>query len=103
MLEYRKLIQWIDSNKQVGKTFYFYKEGKKVWSSVGIQKWDGRFLLYVDEIFESDMAADHFSREELLYFTTAVEAINFAQSNTQVEIEQLAPCKGQKVFNPQNY
>ncbi len=50
-----KLIQWIEDGKQLGKVFSFNRNGKLIWSSVGIQKWQGIYKVYVDEIEEENI------------------------------------------------
>ena len=86
--------------KQVGTSFVYAINEEKHWSSVGIQKWEGSIKVYVDEIAESQMVAENFIREETRKFITVKEALVFVEQNTRAELKDLAPCKGQKVFNP---
>lgn len=95
-----QLIGWILNNKQVGDTFSFEKDGELYWSSVAIQKWRDIFKVYVDEILDSQMAAENYFRDEILIFENIEEAIEFISTNTMSSPERLKPCKGQKIFNP---
>ncbi|TQF67862.1 hypothetical protein [Pseudoalteromonas luteoviolacea] len=95
-----KLISWLGANKQIGVVFDFDRVEGKYWSSVGVQKWNSVFKVYVDEILESEMDAENYAREEIVSFTSVEEAIDFVENDTNANLEQLAPCKGQKIFNP---
>ncbi|MEQ1965366.1 hypothetical protein ABLB69_19975 [Xenorhabdus khoisanae] len=93
----------IENGRQLGKSFSFSRQGELYWSSVGLQKVNGKYKVYVDEILESKMIAEEFLREECLVFDTLDEAISYINCNTETNISELAPCKGQKVFNPDFY
>jgi len=95
-----KLIEWIAKNKQVGHSFSFEEGGELYWSSVAAQKWNGKFKVYVDEILDSQMACDNYLREEVIEFDSIQCAIEFISENTRCSPEKLAPCKGQKIFEP---
>lgn len=100
MANTEKLIQWIESGKQLGNIFSFKINGKTIWSSVGIQKWQGIYKVYVDEIEEENMVAEEYLREEIKKFTNLSEAIKFIEQNTQANLSDMQICKGQRVFNP---
>jgi len=93
--------KWISEGRQLGIRFSFIRNGNLYWSSIGIQKWGGLLKVYVDEILESEMDAENYSREELLEFSNVDNALKFISENTIVNIENLKPCKGQKIFNPE--
>lgn len=94
------LIRTIESGKQVGKLFSFQKDDITYWSSVGIQKHDGVFKVYIDVIAEPEMDAQNYEREEFSSFAKAQEAVSYVTSETNLDEEDLRPCKGQKIFNP---
>ncbi|WP_127490271.1 hypothetical protein [Paenibacillus ehimensis] len=100
MPDTEKLIQWIEDGKQLGKVFSFNRNGKLIWSSVGIQKWQGIYKVYVDEIEEENMDAEKYLRDEIKKFSNLVEALKFIEQNTQISLSELQICKGQKIFNP---
>lgn len=100
MANIEKLREWILNNKQVGKVFSFEKNGELCWSSVAIQKHEDVIKVYVDEILESQMDAENYLREELINFVNVDDAINYVSKETMVEINDLFPCRGQKIFNP---
>ncbi|WP_421849466.1 hypothetical protein [Marinomonas sp.] len=100
MVELKKIKEWVLNNKQVGKVFSYEKCGELCWSSVAIQKYEGIIKLYIDEILESQMDSENYLREEILKFSTIEEAIDYLSNESQVRIEDLSPCKGQKIFNP---
>lgn len=93
----------IEDGKQIGKRFSFLENEELSWSSVGLQKVKGKYKVYVDEILESKMVAEEFTREECLVFNKLDDAILFINENTKTNISELAPCKGQKIFNPDFY
>ena len=101
MVDHQKLIQWISESKQVGKVFSYDRDGELCWSSVAIQKWKGVIKVYVDEIMESQMDAENYLREEIIVFDTIESAIDYISTTTMTAPEELTPCKGQKIFNPE--
>ncbi|WP_246021329.1 hypothetical protein [Paenibacillus lentus] len=100
MASTEKFVQWIENGKQLGKVFSFELNGKTCWSSVGIQKWQGIYKVYVDEIEEENMVAEIYLREEINQFNNLNEALNFIEKKTRTSITDMQICKGQKVFNP---
>jgi len=100
MNDLEKIKNWIENEKQLGKRFSFEKNGKKFWSSVGIQKWQECYKVYVDEIDEDKMSAEDYERDEIKKFNNLSDALKFIKNNTRIEINELNPCKGQKIFNP---
>jgi hypothetical protein len=93
-------VAWIESGKQVGKTFSFVRNGITYWSSVGIQKHDGVFKVYIDVIAESQMTAENYERDELSEFANAQVAVDYVLAETSLAVEHLTPCKGSKIFDP---
>ena len=100
MNEIRRVEEWIQRGKQVGKSFAFVRDGESVWSSVAIQKWRGAYKVYIDEIRESQMASENYDKEVLVTFSTLREAASFVAENSKTEFVKLRPCKGQTLFNP---
>lgn len=90
----------IEKGKQLGKVFSFIRNDEIVWSSVGIQKWNGIYKVYVDEIYEKDMYNEDYLRDEIRRFNNLSDAINYINENTETNLSYLKPCKGQRVFNP---
>jgi hypothetical protein len=100
MANKEKIMQWIESGKQLGKVFSFKIDGNTIWISVGIQKWQDLYKVSVDEIEESCMASENYLRNEIKKFDNLLDALNFIDNNTQIKSDDLEPCKGQKIFNP---
>lgn len=100
MSDIEKIIQWIESGKQLGKVFSFECNGKTIWSSVGIQKWNDIYKVYVDEIEEEKMSDEEYRRNEIQRFVNISDAISYIDSKTKMNLMDLRPCKGQKIFNP---
>ena len=98
-----KAQQSVEAGKQVGASFSYENAGETYWTSVGVQKSEGVYLVYVDEIREAKMSAEEFEREEMIAFDTIEAAAAFVDANTRASFHDLRPCKGQKVFNPAFY
>jgi len=90
----------IENGKQLGSSFSFKQQNKTVWSSVGIQKYDGAYKVYIDEIDEVNMDAEDYSREETKEFQALSEALEYIEATTILTFDRLQPCKGQRIFNP---
>lgn len=95
-----KIIQLIEGEKQLGKVFSFIRDGHTIWSSVGIQKWEDVYKVYVDEIEEKSMDSENYIRDEIKKFNNLSDALKYINQNTEINSLELQPCKGQKVFNP---
>lgn len=100
MDDLRRVRGWIEAGKQVGKSFTFVRNEVTYWSSVAVQKWQEGYKLYVDEIEEQYIQGEAYEREEIVFRTTLAEIEVLIQDTTSLTIEQLAPLKGQKLFNP---
>ena len=100
MADSEVLKKWLSEGKQVGKVNSYELTGERYWTSVGIQKWGDVVKVYVDEILESEMDAENYLREEILEFTDVNSALAYIDKNTRVTLDEIAPCKGQKIFNP---
>ena len=91
---------WLSLGKQVGATFNYLQDDELIWSSVGLQKIGSEILVYYDEIFEKNMACDLYSKEEYKKFSLVEHALDYVESLPQVRLENIKPCKGQRIFNP---
>ena len=94
------IIRTIEKGQQLGKRFSFIKDKKIIWSSIGIQKYNGNYKVYVDEIEEGKMSDGEYAREDIKVFNTISEAFDFISQTTTISWNQLSYCKGQKIFNP---
>ena len=93
--------KWLEEGRQIGKNFSF-KRGKLIyWSSVGVQKWNGIYKVYVDEIEEEKMAAEIYSKEIIAQFDTLEKIEPFLKLNSETKLSELTPLKSQKIFNPE--
>jgi hypothetical protein len=90
----------IESGRQVGLTFEFLLSGERCWGAVAVQKWEGRYKVYVDEVLERNMSAEVYEREELRVFDTVEDAARYVDEHTRADFGALRPCKGQRIFNP---
>jgi len=93
-----RFVSWVTQGKQLGKSFVLERDGKRYYASVAIQRQGERYRVVADEIEESRMAADVFTREESRLFGSLDEAIAFIEATTPVTVDELAPSKGQKWF-----
>jgi len=91
----------IDNGKQLGSRFSFMKNKKTIWSSVGIQKYNENYMVFIDEIDEHNIIAEIYSREEIKEFISLREALDYIEYSTALTFDKLLPCKGQRIFNPE--
>lgn len=94
------LVDIIERGTQVGVRYSFSVDNEVCWSSVGLQKWEGKYKVFIDEILESKMLSEEYLREEIVSFDAVENALEFIKDNTKIEINDLIPCKGQRIFNP---
>jgi len=84
MFNFNKICNLIERGKQLGRSFYFERNGDSVWTSVAIQKHQNVYYIQVLEIYESDMASEEFIRDEIKEFASLQESLEFITENTQV-------------------
>ena len=68
---------------------------------VGIQKWQGVYKLYIDKIDESQPVDYDAENEEIIQVGDLDSLVRVIGMKSPFTIEELAPLKGQKIFNPQ--
>lgn len=76
------------------------ENNETVWLSMGIQKHGGTYKTYISEIFDSKIEAEDYLREETKEFPTPGAALDYLNLESKLDILDLSPCKGQKIFNP---
>lgn len=96
----KNIVAAIENGKQLGKVISFNRDNKNYWSAVGVQKYNGRYKVYVGEIEENNMAGENCSRDETKEFDTIDGALDYISQTTAIAWEELSSCKGQKIFNP---
>lgn len=94
------LIIKIEKGKQVGFDHFIEIENIRFWESVGIQKWNGKYKVYVGKVKEDKMVSEDFEIDVIEEFQNISEVFEYISSNSSIDIEQLNICKGQQKFNP---
>ena len=93
--------EWLEAGKQIGTTFSYENAGQTHWASVGVQWWNGAYKIYLSDIAEVLMAmSEEHLQEEVVEVARYEDIASILAMKTNVKLENLAPCKGQKVFNP---
>jgi hypothetical protein len=100
-MEKEEIVHKIENGKQLGKSILSESNSKKIWLSVGIQKWHGYYMVSIDQIFEHNMASEVFEKEIKCKFLNLLEALEFISKNTGVSTDDLSTLKGQRIFNPE--
>ncbi|WP_400192663.1 hypothetical protein [Hymenobacter sp. B81] len=95
-----RVRSWVEAGKQIGKTFCYERNGQRCWLSVGIQRWEGIYKLYLSEISEANIVAEEFLRDETIPYASFEELLIGYAEQTDIPMEELTPLKGQKLFNP---
>jgi hypothetical protein len=95
-----KIIRSIESGQQLGIRDKATIEGKALWISVAVQKYENSYKTYIAEIYEDDAAAEKYQREEIRRFFNIDDALQYLKDYARIDSSFLAPCKGQKIFNP---
>ena len=96
-----RIINAIENGVQLGKRYSFSGDDKIKWSSIGLQKYKGKYKVYIDEIEEEKMSSEEYSRESCENFDTLNRAFNYIEKTTRISYSELSSCKGQKIFNPE--
>jgi hypothetical protein len=103
MDKYALNVAALNRGRQIGKSGYILREGQRFFLEVALQKINEKYMVYVAEIQEEKMTMDEYDYEEVTIYTTLEAAIEQVESKTIHKFSDLAPCKGQRIFNPSFY
>ena len=91
---------WIESGKQIGKSFFCQKNGETLWQSVAIQKHQNTYYAYLYEVPATNKMPDPETvKETLRLFSNLPEAISFLNEISPLPFTDFAPFKGNQVFS----
>lgn len=101
MEDLAKVKQWLEVGKQIGKSCPFGEGNDMHWLSIGIQKWEGEYKLYFCKVREaSERDLDYYDAEGTIRVTHFEALSDLVSSLSPFKLCELAPLKGQKIFNP---
>ena len=101
MEEVGRVKDWIEAGKQVGKSVFCGEGDGRYLLSIGVQKWEGEYKLYFFKANELKLAdLDYYDAEGVIRVTHIEELSNMISALSPFKLSELAPLKGQKIFNP---
>ncbi len=93
---------WIEAGKQVGKSEFLGEGNERYLLSIGVQKWEGEYRLYLFKANEVKLADLDFCDAEGVIRVTSLEELSaLISALSPFKISELTPLKGQKIFNPE--
>ena len=92
----------IERGRQVGCRSVLELENDSLYCSFAVQKYNDEYLLYYDEVLESNMVAEVYEAILQGSFRTIVNLNKFIANNDLSDIQTLRPIKGQKIFDAAN-
>jgi ABC-type Zn uptake system ZnuABC Zn-binding protein ZnuA len=98
-MSYEETKKRIETEKQIGYRKIISSPNGPLWTSIAIQKHNGYYKVYIDEILEKNMAKESYEKEDKKIFTDLNLALTYLK-NIGADIENLKPLKGQRIFNP---
>lgn len=97
-----KVREQIEAGNQVGKSVFFGEGDERYLLSIGVQKWEGEYKLYFFKANESKMTdLDFYNAEGIIRVTYFEELSDLISALSPFNLSELAPLKGQKIFNPE--
>lgn len=100
MILLSKTREWLEAGRQIGKSVDYHKDGEEYWLTVGIQRWEGVYKLYISNVKMSEVYNEDAHFEEVTRINQFEEIEPVLTSKTFVRLGELTPLKGQKIFNP---
>ena len=101
MEDVSRVREWIEAGKQVGKSDYFGEGEERYLLSIGVQKWEGEYKLYLFKANEYKLRdLDYYDAEGTIRFTHFEELLSLLKVLCPFKFSELTPLKGQKIFNP---
>lgn len=98
-------INFLKKGKQLGLTEWRSEDGKEIYFSVAVQKWNDKYMIYTLEIEREKMFTDFDDigdYERLIKVKTIDELLNYFRNIIKVDFEELHPLKGRKIFDPKD-
>jgi hypothetical protein len=96
-----RVRQWLEAGKQIGKSISFGEGEDAYWLSIGIQKWEGEYKLYYFKANEASMRdLEYYDAEGTVRVTHFEGLSGLVSALSPYKLCELAPLKGQKLFNP---
>ena len=89
--------------KQIGCRENVEKDGVVFFHSVAVQKWNGKFKVFVSKIEENQLTTYEDVEDgvtQIIPLDTIEAVLNYFDDVLKIDIEKLHPLKGQKIFNP---
>ncbi|MDQ2773212.1 MAG: hypothetical protein M3Y54_22230 [Bacteroidota bacterium] len=101
MENFSRVREWIEAGKQVGKSDYFGEGDGRYLLSVGVQKWEGEYKFYLFKANELRLRdIDCYDLEGTIRVMHFEELLSLVNVLCPFKFNELAPLKGQKIFNP---
>lgn len=101
IMNLEEIIRRIESGQQLGKERLSKKGASEMWLSVGTQKWEGMYKVFIREIPETELPFGEFTRYVIKSFEKLNLAQTFLEESSSFKLEELRPFKGQLIFNPE--
>jgi hypothetical protein len=96
-----RVKEWLEAEKQIGKSASFGEGNDIYWLSIGIQKWEGEYKLYFFKANEASMRdLEYYDAEGTIRVTHFEGLSDLVSALSPYKLCELAPLKGQKIFNP---
>jgi hypothetical protein len=96
-----RMREWLEAGKQVGKSILSGEGGETFRISVGVQKWEGEYTLYLFKAKECSLQGlDYYDVEGVIRVTHFEGLAGLLPALCPIKLSELAPLKGQKIFNP---
>ncbi|WP_035567173.1 hypothetical protein [Hymenobacter sp. IS2118] len=96
-----RVREWIEAGKQVGKYDFIGEGDERYLLSIGVQKWEGEYKLYLFKANEVKLRdIDYYDFEGTIKVTHLEELKHLISVLCPFNFSELTPIKGQKIFNP---
>jgi hypothetical protein len=96
-----RVRRWIEAGKQVGKSAFLGEGDETYLLSVSVQKREGEYKLHLFKAKESGMTdLDYYDAEGTIRVKDFEELSILINALCPFKLSELAPLKGQKIFNP---
>jgi len=100
------ILEKIENGTQVGVNTITIIDNERIHYALAVQKWDGVYKIFTRKIEESKMAAYEDYEEEaekIVVVDTIGDVVDYLENVLEVDINDLHPLRGQRIFNPGFY
>lgn len=93
-----RLLEWLESGRQVGKRFTLVRDAETFWGAVAVQKVGARYVAFFWAATGPRVRMEEAHRQVKEDFERAEDSLAFLAERTGQSVDDMTPLKGARLF-----